>query len=89
MTTLVAMAFSLSLFGSDVKEVLPLCDRIILVTFDDGTVNYPNDLQVDRLDLTLAVDPASYTLSSTDDADFYRGERSLQKLAGNQKGPNL
>ncbi len=78
MSTLVAIAFSLSLFGSDVKEVLPLCDRIILVTFDDGTVNYPNDLQVDRLNLTLAVDPGSYLLSSLDDADFTTGKNPAE-----------
>ncbi len=78
MTILAVMAFSFSLFGSYVKEVLPLTDRIILVTFDDGSVNYPNDLQVDRLNLVLAADPDSYLISSSDDPDFTSGRHPAE-----------
>ncbi|MFO7668645.1 MAG: cellulase N-terminal Ig-like domain-containing protein [Bacteroidales bacterium] len=78
MAILAVMAFSYPLFGSVVKEVLPLTDRIILVTFDDGSVNYPNGLQVDRLNLLLAADPDSYLLSSSDDPDFTSGRHPAE-----------
>ncbi|MFC2089700.1 Ig-like domain-containing protein [Bacteroidota bacterium] len=56
--------------ASDLIEITPITNKIILVVFDDGTVQYPNDLHVDRLDITIATDPASYSIASQDDDDF-------------------
>lgn len=73
--TLISLTLLVSLTAphmraSDIISVSPLTDKIILVHFDDGTVVYPNDLQVDRLDLDLASAPASYLISSSDDPDY-------------------
>lgn len=56
--------------ASDIVQIVPVTNRILLVWFDDGTVVYPNDLQVDRLDVTGATTPASYTLTSSDDPAY-------------------
>ncbi len=56
--------------ASNIIEVTALTNRIVLVHFDDGTVDYPNGLQVNRLDVTAAVSASSYALSSADDADY-------------------
>ncbi len=72
-TFLIMLAASITMgqaYASDIYEITLLTNRIILVKFDDGTVDYPNDLEVDRLDMTAAVNPATYSISSTDDSDF-------------------
>ncbi|MFA9389625.1 MAG: glycoside hydrolase family 9 protein [Prolixibacteraceae bacterium] len=49
-----------------------------MIHFDDGKVIYPNDLQVDRLDLASSMNPLSYTISSTDDVRFSVSENPTQ-----------
>jgi len=64
--------------ASDIVEVLPLTDQILLVHFDDGNVIYHklgesrnSDVLVsDPLNLADAMAAASYTLSSTDDINY-------------------
>jgi uncharacterized protein YjdB len=56
--------------ASDIKEVLPLTNQIILVHFDDGSVTYPNSLNVSRLNLVSADKTTSWSFISSDDADF-------------------
>lgn len=70
-------------FASDVVEVLPLTDRILLVHFDDGTVQIhklgePRDhdtVQVDPLDTAAAQNKGTYTLASTTDAAYSGGKQ--------------
>jgi uncharacterized membrane protein YgcG len=67
--------------ASDVVEVLPLTDRILMLHFDDGAVQIhklgqPNaaDLAVvDPLDETAAAASSSYSITSDDDANFAGG----------------
>jgi hypothetical protein len=59
--------------ASNITSVAPLTDQILLVHFDDGEVAYPNDLNVDRLDVAAAKLEDSYTLSSPDDPDYQSG----------------
>jgi uncharacterized protein YjdB len=60
----------LDLNASEIKEVLPLTNKIIRIHFDDGSVTYPNTLNVLRLDVTAAATVASWNITSPDDADF-------------------
>lgn len=60
-------------FASNIVEALPLTDRVILLHFDDGYVDYPNTLVVDRLSLAAAGDVGSYTIFSSDDPNFGGG----------------
>ena len=67
-----------SALASEVKDVLPLTESIVLVHFDDGYVVHHKKGQkrsdervvVQPLDVAKAQDPASYTVSSSDDASF-------------------
>jgi endoglucanase len=77
MTVMASLRFA-DAGASDITDVSPLTDRIILVKFDDGSVNYPNGLQVNRLDLTLASNAASYSISSTDDVDYTTAVNPIQ-----------
>ena len=56
--------------ASDIIEVLPLTNKVIMVHFDDGSVTYPNTLNVSRLNLVNADKTTSWSFSSSDDADF-------------------
>ncbi|MDP3435126.1 MAG: hypothetical protein Q8T04_19475, partial [Bacteroidota bacterium] len=71
---LVALIFSFSIskmtVASDIKEVLPLTSKVIMVHFDDGSVTYPNSLSVSRLVVADADNIAKWSFTSTDDADF-------------------
>lgn len=62
-----------NLSASNIIEVLPLTDRVVLVHFDDGDVIYPSELIVDRLNVEAAQDADHYTLSSPDDASYSEG----------------
>ncbi len=68
LTTIMVSTFNS--FCSDIKEVLPLTSKIIMVHFDDGSVTYPNTLKVSRLDVAKADQTASWSFSSSDDTDF-------------------
>lgn len=56
--------------SSDIIEVLPLTNKIIMVHFDDGKVVYPNALTVTRLVSADAQNTNNFSLSSTDDTDY-------------------
>ena len=58
------------LIASNIIEVLPLTSKIVLVHFDDGTVVYPNALNVNRLNVADAENFASWSFFSADDEDF-------------------
>lgn len=67
-----------ALFASDLLEVQPLTDRVLLLHFKDGTINYhqPDEpmeadkVTTDPLDVVTAAKPASYTIESADDPAF-------------------
>lgn len=59
-----------SMRASDLVEVLPLTNMILMLHFDDGSIAYPNTLNVVRLDATAASSVTSYTLVSADDANY-------------------
>ncbi|HSO87036.1 MAG TPA: Ig-like domain-containing protein [Draconibacterium sp.] len=67
---LLATGFLKQVSASDIREVLPLTNKIIIVHFDDGSVNYPNALTVNRLVTADADKTASWSFSSSDDTDF-------------------
>lgn len=56
--------------ASDIVEVLPLTNKIIMVHFDDGSVTYPNTLNVSLVNLVDADKTTSWSFTSSDDADF-------------------
>lgn len=76
-----SLSATTSLFASDVLEVLPLTDRILMVHFDDGAVvhhklgeNRNSDkLICSPLDVAKAGQASSYTLKSTDDPNYTTG----------------
>ncbi|MDA3835019.1 MAG: glycoside hydrolase family 9 protein [Spirochaetales bacterium] len=65
-----SLTISIGVNASDLVVVSPITNKILLLVFDDGTVNYPNDLQVDRLVMDDAMDVSSYYLLSADDTDY-------------------
>lgn len=58
------------LLAAEIKEITPLTNRVILLHFTEGHVDYPNTLHVNRLDVQKASATSSYTLVSHEDADF-------------------
>ena len=72
--------------ASDIVEVLPLTDQILLVHFDDGHVIHHkfgesrnSDVLVsDPLNLVDAMKPASYSLASTDDSNYTTAKNPSQ-----------
>ena len=80
--------------ASDIVEVLPLTDRIVMVHFDDGKVTLAKPGQsgaagdvvtVDALDRTLASSAQSYKVSSPGDA-AYASAQSPTSVARKSKG---
>ncbi|MBN2807846.1 MAG: glycoside hydrolase family 9 protein, partial [Prolixibacteraceae bacterium] len=58
------------LFSAEIKEINPLTNRVILLHFIEGHVDYPNALHVNRLDVKKASEALSYTIVSHDDDDY-------------------
>jgi len=67
---LLMAAISQSLRATEIVEVAPLTNHVILLHLDDGKVIYPNTLQVSRLVTSLADNTTTFMLSSEDDPDF-------------------
>lgn len=67
---LVLLGLSGNLNSSNLLEVAPLTDKVIMLYFDEGYMDYPDNLIVDRLDLAAADDKSSYFLTSYDDEDY-------------------
>ena len=63
--------------ASDIIDISPLHNKVILIHFKDGTVNYPNDLIVDRLDTKRAQEIQSYEIISRDDANYKKGAQPM------------
>ena len=69
------MCLSGALRASDIKEVLPVTDRIIMIHFDDGHIDY-GKLETDNIVYTSPLDTAAiyelfrYSISSGDDANY-------------------
>jgi len=65
--------------ASDMTDILPLTDKIIMLRFDDGYIEHYGYHQTDEacvtynypLDITLAANPASYLISSPDDPAYF------------------
>ena len=71
--------------GTNIVEVIPLTNRIIIVHFDDGNVNYPNSLKVSRLAVADADNTGKWSLLSSDDSDF-QTEQQPVRLGRKSKG---
>ena len=79
----IAVAGLPTLCAQTLTGALPLTERILLVTFDDGSVDYhgPGETFADDvvtlapLDLAAATDPDSYTLRSLDDPAYATPQR--------------
>lgn len=75
------VGLSASGYASDIVEIIPLTDRIIMVHFDDGYVRHhqkgesrSNEWVIqDPLNVLLATQLGSYTISSSDDPNFSGG----------------
>ena len=72
-----AITVILPVKASDIKEVLPLTNKVLMLHFDDGSVTYPTTLDVDRLDIEEAEKISNFTISSSDDANFGDGVNPL------------
>ena len=79
------LSFSVKSNSAEIKEVLPLTNKIIMVHMDDGSVTYPNTIKVSRLNTGNADNISSWSLQSTDDADF-QVAGSPSKLGRKSKG---
>ncbi len=81
LTAVALLGLSLAGRASDIIEVIPLTDRIIMVHFDDGYVRHhqkgearSNEWVIqDPLNVALATQLGSYTVSSSDDVNFSGG----------------
>ncbi|MDD6209727.1 MAG: fibronectin type III domain-containing protein [Bacteroidales bacterium] len=79
--------------ASDITEVLPLTDQILMVHFDDGTVTHhklgesrdSDVLSADTLNCADAVNVSSYYLSSTDDSN-YASNKAPSSIGRKSKG---
>ena len=79
---LILLYFSSSLVASDIVEVLPLTNQIIMIHFDDGYAVYHKAGQartnekvvVELLNTTEAVKAANYLLKSDDDLNYTSGK---------------
>ena len=86
LTILITAISVINSAASDVTDILPLTDKIIMLRFDDGyikhygyhqtgescvTYNYP-------LNLALAANPASYPISSPDDPAYFNPVNPVQ-----------
>ena len=76
------------LFAADLVRVLPVTDRILQVTFDEGHIDYfgiyqdrykGNKIYYEALDLSAATDLSRYTLYSLDDASYHTPTHPLHK----------
>ena len=82
--------------ASKFKQLLPVMDKILMLHFDDGYVQHHglgqggNDDRVVKSELLLiwAMRTASYTISSTNDAD-YATPRSPFKVGRKSKGKDF
>jgi len=83
----------LSASASDIIEVTPLTDQVVLAHFKDGHVDYhkrgesaaSDKLTVDPLDVDAASKATSYTITSTNDPAF-RAPKSPVKVGRKTKG---
>lgn len=72
-------------FAADIVAVRPLTDRILMVRFDEGSIQYHGKGQkrtedivnIVPLDTERAINPAAYTLDSPDDSGYVTGLRPL------------
>lgn len=71
--------------ASEVREILPLTDRILMVHFDDGHVVHHTAMRprsdekvvVDPLNVELAGKPETYRLTSSDDPAYAQGQQPV------------
>jgi hypothetical protein len=75
---LTCLVGAVNLYASDITNVLPLTNKIIWIHFDDGSVTYPNTLDVQRLNVTAAGTASSWTLTSTNDTEFSVPQNPVQ-----------
>ena len=66
----IAFCISLNICASDLIEITPITNKILLLRINEGKVIYPDDLQMDRLDLSKALSAQTYSLSSTEDTEL-------------------
>lgn len=64
------LAGGFALKASEIKHAGALTDRILIVHFDDGSVTYPNSLNVSRLDVAKAMLSASWTITGEGDIHY-------------------
>ncbi len=70
---LISMQIIQNLNASELVEITPLTNRIIMLHLDDGNMIYPNNLTVNRLNVNLASNEATYMITSVDDNEFTTG----------------
>jgi hypothetical protein len=63
--------------ASEVVEVLPLTDQILMVRFDDGSIR-DDRFSGTALDVSAASQPGSYKISSTDDGTYSSAKAPTQ-----------
>lgn len=57
--------------AQEIVEVTPLTNRVLMVHVDEGDIDFStNTINKEKLNITLADSPNTYTLSSTDDAEY-------------------
>ena len=69
----VVLLLSIPLHSAELLRAVPLTDHILLLHFSDGTVHYPNELMVNRLNTEDATRLTAYRISSSDDPRYRTG----------------
>jgi endoglucanase len=95
-STAILLFFLVQTWASDVIEVLPLTNKILMVRFDDGYVIYHKSGQkrtqesmvVDPLDIAKATTLSSFSLTSSDDA-AYSSAKNPTEIGRKSKGTSV
>jgi hypothetical protein len=95
-STAFLLFFLVQTWASDVVEVLPLTNKILMVRFDDGYVIYHKSGQkrtqesmvVDPLDIAKATTLSSFSLTSSDDA-AYSSAKNPTEIGRKSKGTSV
>ncbi len=72
--------------SSELVEALPVTDKVIMLHFDDGRIEYHGYHQTDRDDKTIAMaldvnktkEPTAFTVSCPNDPDYQRGAHPVR-----------
>ncbi len=87
LTAVLFFSLSNSLHSADLIRILPLTDKILVLHFDEGHIDYfgihqdrynGNKIYYDKLNLTRAMAVANYSIASPDDENYRQPQLPIQ-----------